>query len=42
MIWDELHSLRVKEAPVRLYEGLELVCRKKSRVDNLSSTSLFA
>lgn len=42
VIWDELHSLRVKEAPVRLYEGLELVCRKKSRVDNSSSTSLFA
>ena len=42
VIWDELHSLRMKEAPVRLYEGLELVCRKKSRVDNLSSTSLFA
>lgn len=24
VIWDELHSLRMKEAPVRLYEGLEL------------------
>lgn len=41
VIWDELYSLRVKEVLVWLYEGLELVCRKKLRVDNLFSISLF-